>query len=104
MEENQDIEQIIDIEAYAKEGKTIPKGPKVKYQVRIDGERHIMDEQLVTGRDLLMKAGKNPPEGFRLDQKLRGGATRKIELDDTVDLAAVGVERFMTLPLDNTEG
>jgi hypothetical protein len=104
MQENQDIEQIIDIETFAKEGKDIPKGPKVKYQVRIDGERYIMDKQHVTGRELLVKAGKNPPEGFRLDQKLRGGATKKIALDEIVDLAAAGVERFMTLPLDNTEG
>jgi hypothetical protein len=104
LQDNQDIDQIIDIEAYVKEGKTIPKGPKVKYQVRIDGERYIMDKQLVTGRELLAKAGKNPPEGFRLDQKFRGGATKKIGLDDIVDLAAAGVERFMTLPLDNTEG
>ena len=41
---------------------------------------------------------------FRLDEKLVGGRTVKIELDQVVDLTAPGVERFMTLPLDQTEG
>jgi hypothetical protein len=104
MEKNKDMDQIIDVESYAKEGKNIPTGPKVKYQIRIDGERYIMDKQLVTGRELLLKAEKIPPEQYRLDQKLHGGATKKIGLSNVVDLAAPGVERFLTLPLDNTEG
>ncbi len=104
MQENQDIEQIIDIETFAKEGKDIPTGPKVRYQIRIDAERFILEERRPTGRELLIKAGKNPPEGYRLDQKLHGGVTKKIELDEEVDLATPGVERFITLPLDPTEG
>lgn len=104
MQENQDIEQIIDIETFAKEGKNIPTGPKVRYQIRIDGERYLMEKANATGRELLIKAGKIPPEGYRLDQKLRGGATKKIGLEEVVDLAAPGVERFITLPLDPTEG
>ncbi len=104
MTQNEDIDQIIDIEAFAKEGIKIPTGPKVRYQVRIDGTRYVISKQLVTGRELLQTAEKKPPEGYRLDQKLHGGATKKIGLDDIVDLAAAGVERFMTLPLDTTEG
>jgi hypothetical protein len=104
MTQHEDQDQVIDIEAYAKEGKKIPSGPKVQYQIRIDGTRYIISKQLLTGRELLQIAGKNPPEGYRLDQKLHGGATKKIGLDDIVDLAAAGVERFMTLPLDTTEG
>lgn len=104
MSENEDIEQVIDSETFAKEGKEIPTGPKIRYQIRIDGERYLMEKRRPTGRELLIKAGKTPPEGYRLDQKLRGGATKKIGLDDEVDLAAPGVERFITLPLDPTEG
>jgi hypothetical protein len=104
MNEKNDIEETIDIEIYAKEGKEPPFGNKIKYRVRIDDKHYIIDHREPTGRELLLVAGKNPPEGFRLDQKLHGGATKKIELDERVDLAKPGVERFMTIPLDATEG
>lgn len=93
MNENEDMEQVIDIETFAKEGREIPTGPKIRYQIRIDGERYLMEKRHPTGRELLIKAGKTPPEGYRLDQKLCGGATKEIKLDQEVDLAAPGVER-----------
>jgi hypothetical protein len=104
MNEKNDIDEIIDIEIYAKEGKEPPHGKKIKYRVRIDDKHYVIDNRKPTGRDLLVVAGMIPPEGYRLDQKLRGGATKKIELDESVDLAQPGVERFMTIPLDTTEG
>jgi len=52
----------------------------------------------------LQLAGKTPPEQYMLSQKLRGGQTRRIALDARVDFTTPGVERFMTLPLDQTEG
>jgi hypothetical protein len=104
MNENNELDEIIDIEIYAKEGKEPPFGKKTKYRVRIDDKHYVIDPRDPTGRELLLIAGKNPPEGYRLDQKLRGGATQKIELDEKVDLAQPGVERFMTIPLDATEG
>ncbi len=99
MENNVDI---IDIEEYVKEGKTVPSGKK--YKIRIDKERYIVEKQIITGREILVLAEKTPPEGYRLDMKFPGGRTEKIELDQTVDLANRGVERFVTLPLDTTEG
>jgi hypothetical protein len=39
-----------------------------------------------------------------ISQKLRGGQTKRIDLDERVDFTTPGVERFMTLPLDQTEG
>ena len=104
MSEKNDIEEIIDIEIYAKEGKEPRFGNKIKYRIRIDDKHYVIDRRDPTGRELLLVAGKNPPEGYRLDQKLHGGATKKIELDERVDLAKPGVERFMTIPLDATEG
>lgn len=104
MNEPHNNDELIDIETFAKEGKPIPVGPKVRYQIRIDSERYIINYKDPTGRELLVLANKNPPEGYRIDQKLHGGATRKIELDEKVDLTQHGVERFNTLPLDATEG
>jgi hypothetical protein len=95
-------EDIIDVEAYAKAGHAPPKGRQ--YRIRVDKQLIVVPTETVTGRDILRLAGKQPPERFRLDQKLTGGKTVKIELTHVVDLTAPGVERFMTLPLDQTEG
>lgn len=97
-----DHEAIIDLEAYAKAGRTPPPGRQ--YRIRVDKQQIVVTTSTITGREILRLAGKLPPERFRLDQKLVGGRTVKIELDQTVDLTAPGVERFMTLPLDQTEG
>jgi hypothetical protein len=98
----ENILDVIDIEEYVKEGKKVPS--RKKYKIRIDKERYKVDKQFITCREILTLAEKNPPEGYRLDMKFPGGQTEKIELDQTVDLANRGVERFVTLPLDATEG
>jgi len=100
-QENEDHSEVIDIEKYAKEGKTPPVGKK--YRIRIDKDYFEVETNHMTGKEILELAKKNP-DRFRLDQKLKGGATKKIELTDTVDFTEPGVERFMTLPLDQTEG
>ncbi|MGW8323843.1 MAG: hypothetical protein ACWGSD_20065, partial [Thermodesulfobacteriota bacterium] len=38
---------------------------------------------------------KTPPERFTISQKLRGGRTETIGLDDHADFTKPGVERFM---------
>ncbi len=96
------IIEIIEIEEYAKIGKEIPRGKK--YQIRIDKIKYVVHVESMTGRELLTLAGKIPVEKYRLDQKMKGGHTRKIELDQIVSFVEPGVERFMTLPLDQTEG
>jgi hypothetical protein len=95
-------EDIIDVEAYAKAGRTPPKNRQ--YRIRVDKQLIVVPNETVTGREILRLAGKQPPDRFRLDQKLTGGKTIKIELTQVVDLTTPGVERFMTLPLDQTEG
>jgi len=98
---NQDAE-IIDVESYAKSGHAPPAGHQ--YRIRVDKTVIVVATSTITGREILRLAGKIPPERFRLDEKLVGGRTEKIELDQVVDLTTSGVERFMTLPLDQTEG
>jgi hypothetical protein len=95
-------EEIIDLEVYARDGKTPPHGKK--YQIRVDNVRIIVYTATPTGREILTKANKFPIERFQLNQKLRGGVVRKIDYDETVDLTKPGIERFMTVPLDQTEG
>jgi hypothetical protein len=94
--------ETIDVESYAKSGRTPPAGQQ--YRIRVDKTQIVVETSTLTGREILTRAGKTPPERYRLDQKLVGGRTEKIGLNQVVDLTTPGVERFMTLPLDQTEG
>lgn len=94
--------EIIDIAEYLADEKQIPQGRR--YRIQIDRHFYVVDKECLTGRELLLLAGKNPPERWQLTQKFRFGRTEKVELDEKVDLATCGVERLVTLPLDCTEG
>jgi hypothetical protein len=55
-----------------------------------------------TGRQILVLAGKDPTTTM-LNQKI-GKAFKAIGLNEKVDLTACGVERFTTLPNEQSEG
>jgi hypothetical protein len=93
---------IVDLEEFTKAGKPVPGGRQ--YRIRIDKTQYVVDHQFVTGRELLSLAGKVPVEKFRVFQHLHGGQAVPIALDERVDLAKPGIERFKTLPVDQTEG
>ncbi len=95
-------EEYFDIEELAKAGKTPPKGKK--YLIRVDKANYKVDVECLTGREILELAEKKPVERFQLNQKLHGGVVKKIEYDEKVDFTTPGIERFMTIPLDQTEG
>lgn len=91
----------VDLESFEGDGRR----PRARhYRIRIDRERYRVDVPTMTGRELLTLAGKTPPEQWMLSQKLRRGQVLTVKLDQVVDFTAPGVERFMTLPLDQTEG
>lgn len=94
--------EIIDIEEYAKSEREVPRHG-CRYRIRIDRERFVVDEPCLTGAEILALVDKTPCE-FLLSQKFRGGQVKKIDADEKVDFTRPGVERFMTLPLDPTEG
>ncbi len=101
-EQRSTAEDVIDVEEYVTAGKEIPKGRR--YRIRIDKEKYLVGVPSMTGRQLLLLAGKNPPERFRIDQKLRGGHTKEVGLCESVDFTHPGVEKFMTIPKDQTDG
>jgi hypothetical protein len=95
------VEEIIDIEEYAKAKK---KPPHAKgYRIRIDKEKKDVHVPEMTGREILNLVGKTP-ETYLLSQKIHGGQVLHISADDKVDFRKPGVERFQTLALDPTEG
>ena len=101
---NPNNEKIYEVEQLAKDGKHIPIDPGAVFKFRIDKNTYITEKRFLFGRELLEIAGKIPPENFRIDMIIHGGRPRKIGLTEKVDLAEFGVERFITMPLDPTEG
>ena len=100
IEKNNKIE--IDLELYSAEGKKVPIGQK--YKIKVDRVKYTTEQEMMTGREILQLAGKSPVERFQLNQRLRGGKVVKIGYDESVDFTTPGIEKFMTIPLDQTEG
>jgi len=94
----------VELEVFAQKGGT-ERAPKAKrYVIRVDKTKYTVEVPSMTGRQILTIAGKLPPEQYKLTEKHHGGGASTISLDDVVDLRAPGVERFMTLKRDQTEG
>jgi hypothetical protein len=96
------LDEIVDLEEYAKRGERPPlsKG----YRIRVNGEAFVVHDPTPTGREILTLAGLLPVEDYTLREKLAGERPRKIELNQKVDLRRPGVEKFKALPRDQTEG
>ena len=73
------------------------------YKIQIDRQMLEIANPTPSARELLVLAGKTPAEHFALYRKERGQPQR-LNIDDRVDLRDPGVEKFLTLPLDQTEG
>ena len=102
IEKGADVNEIIDIEENSKSGKAAPAAKR--YRIRIDKNNYEVSQPTITGHELLILAAKQPIERFAVYQKVKGGGTERIALDQAVDLRTPGLERFVTLPLDQTEG
>jgi len=96
------VDDVIDLEEYAKLGKRPPlaKG----YRLKVSGQAYVVRDPAPTGRAVLTLAGLLPAKDFTLRVKLAGERPRKVELDEKVDLRRPGVEKFKALPRDQTEG
>jgi hypothetical protein len=97
--EHQD-DDIIDLEDFAVAGKPVPKGKK--YRIRIDKDTKVVDVDHMKGREILALVNKTPAK-FILRQRIKGGV-QPVGPEDTVSFLDPGVERFMTIPNEVTEG
>lgn len=93
----------IDIEEYARACRPVPPHAH-RYRFRVDREYFITTKHQLTGREILTTAGKLPPERFSLRQRHHDGQVKPVSLEDVVDLTTPGIERFTTIPRDQTEG
>jgi hypothetical protein len=96
------VDEIIEIEVFVKEGRQPPlaKG----YLIRVDKQKITVHKHELTGREILTLAGKLPVENYILRQIFRGGQSSVVGLDQVVNLHHHEVEKFKTLPRDQTEG
>lgn len=94
----------IEVEEYGKKGGEHRHPHARRYVIRVDKEKHVVHVSHMTGREILTLAGKTPPDQYKLTQKFHGGGAKTIHLDEDVDFRKPGVERFMTLKRDQTEG
>jgi hypothetical protein len=74
------------------------------YKIQIDKQFFEVRNPTPTGQERLVLAGKVPPDQFAIYLKEKGSQPQRIPPHETVDLRKPGVERFVTLPLDQTEG
>jgi hypothetical protein len=95
-------DELEDLELCAREGRK-PRCVR-RYRIRIDREQHVVHVTYMTGQQLLELAGKCDVNRWKLFQKLMGGEVKEVGLDDEVDFTTPGIEKFKTLPLDQTEG
>ena len=91
----------IDIEDCGKHGRPPPKGQK--YRITIDREKYLVEEEKISGEQILARAGKTSEE-WALNQKLAGGKRERIKADDFVDLSQPGIERFETVRRQAQQG
>lgn len=75
-------------------------GPENKYHILVDRDNIKVDKECLTGREILTLAKKSPVEGYQLNVKRKGGKVAKLGYDDTICLSEPGIEKFLTLPLD----
>ena len=96
------LDEIADLEEYARQGKRPPlcKG----YRIRVNRKVIVIHDAKPTGKEILVAAEFTPPEKHTLRMKIRGGRPEKIALDQQVDLTAPGIEKFKVLPRDQTDG
>ena len=93
--------ELEDLEQAAQENRAVRKAHK--YKIRIDRNQYVVAVHDMTGRQILELAGKNPPERWQLWQ-YHGKRKHLVALDAVVNFCAPGIERFVTLPLDQTDG
>ena len=77
--------------------------PSKPYKFKIDGIMYEVEAQFITGREILALAQKSPSQ-YDVGYKVHGHDVRIIGLDESVDLADPGLEKFITIQNGHTDG
>jgi hypothetical protein len=98
---NQEEEDIVDLEEFAKDGKLPPKAKA--YRIRVDTKQIVVEVSHMTAGEILEKAGKIPAKNYKIYQQIKG-ETKLLDHTQDVDFTTPGIERFKTIPIDQTDG
>lgn len=79
-----------------------PKPPK-PYKIKIDGIMYEVETRFISGRELLALAQKSPNQ-YDVGYKVHGHDVKIVGLDERVDLANPGLEKFITIQNGHTDG
>ena len=96
------LDEVIDLEEYAKLGKRPPLARGYRFKVNADS--YVVSDPTPTGLEVLTLAGLLPAKDYTLRVKFAGERPRKVGLNEKIDLRRPGVEKFKALPRDQTEG
>lgn len=94
--EGDEIIDIIDIEEWILAGRE-PHHRAKRFRIKVDKHKFDFDKPHVTGREILVRADKTPPEKYILRQVHKDGGLAKIEVGQTVDLVRHGIVKFKTM-------
>jgi hypothetical protein len=80
------------------------RDPGTRYVILIDKKEYELTDPTPSGAQLLRLAGKTPVDQFAIYLRVTGQQPERIPNKEHIDLRKGGIERFVTLPLDQTEG
>lgn len=91
---------LVDLEEHFVEGRMVPRAKK--YRIRLDNEKYVVEVESMTGAQILALANKTPDK-YLLRQKTHQGV-HEVLPTQVVSFVDAGIERFMTIPNEVTEG
>lgn len=77
--------------------------PSKPNKIKIDGTMYEVAAQFITGREILTLAKKSPSQ-YDVGYKVHGHDVMIIGLDESVNLANPGLEKFITIQNGHTDG
>lgn len=94
----------VDVEKFANENPADCAKPHARiYIIRVDRKTIRVPHPELTGKQILRLVEKSP-ETHKLFQKFKGSEAKEVAPDEVASFVRPGVERFMTIPCDTTEG
>lgn len=100
------LEKFVTLPLEQQEGEAVETfnghGPKIK--IKIDGKMYEVNCASMTGKELLELAGKRPYTKYGISKRVKGNRLVPVGYDEEVDLSESGLEKFITLPYEQTEG
>jgi hypothetical protein len=95
-------DEIIDLEEFAKANRVPPNRCK-GYRIRIDKQSYVVTQPAMKGLQILELASKTP-EQYSLYERGAGGQSRPVPPEEVVSFTKPGIEKFLTIPRDPTDG